>query len=395
MRVYLDNAASTPIIPEVIDAMTTVMREHYGNPSSIHKEGREGRALIEQARKRVAHHLQASLGEIFFTSGGTEASNMAIKCAVRDLGVTDVISCATEHHCVLHSIHEVERTRGTQVHWLPVDEWGRPSYEALRELLSSLTGKRVLVSLMHANNETGNAIDLSKYGSLCHSHNAVFHSDTVQTVGHLKHDLQGRHVDFITGAAHKFHGPKGAGFIYINNEQIVRPFVDGGSQERNMRGGTENLYGITGLAKALDVAYERLEQHRQHIVKLRQQLLHGLLELEPGLRVNTDMAGDNLYTVLSVSFPYSVKSELLLFNLDISGVATSGGSACSSGADAGSHVLRAICGEEDDMVTVRFSFSALNTAEEIAYVLTKVGKALGVKELGAGAGLARSASAVA
>ena len=377
MRVYLDNAASTPILPEVLDAMWPVLQGNYGNPSSIHREGREGRALIESARKRVASQLRASVGEIFFTSGGTEASNMAIKCAVRDLGVTEIVSAPTEHHCVLHSFSEVERKAGVQMHWLELDSWGRPQLNQLSTTLARLSGRRVLVSLMHANNETGNRIDLEAFGACCRENGALFHSDTVQTVGHFDLDLQRLPVDFITGAAHKFHGPKGIGFIYITNEQIVRPFIDGGSQERNMRGGTENVSGIVGLAAALDLAYEELEDRRNYILELRARLAGGLQELVPDLRFNTDIEGDSLYTVLSVSFPPSVKSELLLFNLDIAGIAASGGSACSSGADAGSHVISAMRGSDDNMITVRFSFSHLNTAEEIDYVLQKVAGFIG------------------
>lgn len=372
MRVYLDNAASTPILPQVIDAMLPLMREAYGNPSSIHKEGRSGRALIENARKRVAGQLNASIGEVFFTSGGTEAANMAIKCSVRDLGVTSVVSCATEHHCVLHSLTDVQQNAGVNVHYLSLDAWGRPQLESLRDTLTKLADERVLVSLMHANNETGNRIDLAAFGEVCKAHGALFHSDTVQTIGHFPIDVQTLPVDFLTGSAHKFHGPKGVGFIYISNEQIVRPFVDGGSQERNMRGGTENSYGIVGMAEALDISCERMDVHRGHIEQLRLRCLNGLRDMCPELRINTDLEGDNLYTVLSVSFPPTPKAELLLFNLDIAGIAASGGSACSSGADAGSHVMTAYRGPDDRMVTVRFSFSHLNTAEEIDYVLDKM-----------------------
>lgn len=378
MRVYLDNAASTPLLPEVVDAMIPLLRDQYGNPSSIHAEGRKGRALIEAARKRVAGVLNASIGEIFFTSGGTEASNTAIKCSVRDLGVTDVVSSPTEHHCVLHSIADVQRTHDVQPHWVALDEWGRPDLADLDIKLAALAGRRVLVSLMHANNEIGALLDLRAVGEICQRHGAVFHSDSVQTVGHFPIDVSTLNVHFLTGAAHKFHGPKGAGFLYANNEHIIRPFVDGGSQERNMRGGTENLYGITGLAEALERAVDDMDEHARAIRSLRAHLLRGLRERVPGLRVNTNVEGESLYTVLSVSFPPSPKAELLLFNLDIAGVAVSGGSACSSGADTGSHVMNALHGDGDDMVTVRFSFSHLNTEQELDYVLEKVGGFVGI-----------------
>ena len=378
MRVYFDNAASTPILPEVVDAMLPHLRGTYGNPSSIHKEGRSGRALIERARKSVAARLNASIGEIFFTSGGTEAANTAIKCSVRDLGVRHIVSCPTEHHCVLHSLADVRQNQGVALHFVELDVFGRPSLPSLERLLSDLREERVLVSLMHANNETGNLIDLGAFAKTCREHGALFHSDTVQTTGHFAIDLQETQIDFVTGAAHKFHGPKGVGFLYVNNDQIVRPFVDGGSQERNMRGGTENLYGIVGLATAFDMAYEELAERRAHILELRSRMLAGLRELDPGLRVNTDVEGANLYTVLSVSFTPTPKAELLLFNLDIAGIAASGGSACSSGADAGSHVIKAIFGEDDCMITVRFSFSHLNTAEEVDYAVGKIAGFLAV-----------------
>ena len=380
MRVYFDNAASTPVLPEVVDAMIPHLRSTYGNPSSIHKEGRGGRALIEAARKRVAARLNASIGEVFFTSGGTEAANMAIKCSVRDLAVTDIVSCATEHHCVLHSLTDVQQNGGVRLHFLRMDRFGRPLLEELEAVLGSLAGRRVLVTLMHANNETGNQIDLAAFAKTCKAHGALFHSDTVQTTGHFDIDLQEVPVDFVTGAAHKFHGPKGVGFVYVSNDQIVRPFVDGGAQERNMRGGTENLYGIVGLAEAFDRAYAELPERRAQILALRARMLEGLRAIDPGLRVNTDLEGANLYTVLSVSFTPTPKAELLLFNLDIAGIAASGGSACSSGADAGSHVIKAIHGEDDCMITVRFSFSHLNTEEEVDYALGKIAGFLATKE---------------
>lgn len=373
MRVYFDNAASTPLLPEVAEAMIPHLTSNYGNPSSIHKEGRSGRAVIEAARKKVAARLNSSIGEIFFTSGGTEAANMALKCSVRDLAVTDIISCPTEHHCVLHPLTDLQQNYGVNIHWVAIDAYGRPILASLEEKLAALSGERVLVSLMHANNETGNQIDLKAFAETCKAHGSVFHSDTVQTTGHFNIDLQDIPVDFVTGAAHKFHGPKGVGFVYVSNEQIVRPFIDGGAQERNMRGGTENLYGIVGLADAFERAYDELAERREHILSLRRRMLAGLREIDAGLRVNTDVAGPNLYTVLNVSFTPSPKAELLLFNLDIAGIAASGGSACSSGADAGSHVIKAIYGEDDCMITVRFSFSHLNTEAEVDFAVNKIG----------------------
>lgn len=381
MRVYLDNAASTPILNEVIDEVTQVMQTEFGNPSSIHQEGRKGRTVIEAARKKIANELNASLGEVFFTSGGTESSNTIIKNSVRDLGVTDIISSPTEHHCVLHSIADVVRTNGIVSHQLSLDEWGRPLLSDLEEKLKSIQSnpkredglKRVvLVSLMHVNNETGAKIDLNVFGALCHQYQAMFHSDTVQSVSHFKFDASNTPVDFFSGAAHKFHGPKGIGFMYISNDYILKPFLDGGSQERNMRAGTENSYFIAGMAKAFELACQNLEAHEKHICSLRDQLLKGLLEIEPNIRINTDVNGDSAYHILNVSFPHTMKAELLLFNLDIGGIAVSGGSACSSGVNVGSHVLRAMKGESDSMISIRFSFSFFNTEKEIDYALTKI-----------------------
>lgn len=360
--------------------MLPLMKEQFGNPSSIHAEGRKGRSIVEAARKKIANSLNASIGEIFFTSGGTEASNTAIKCSVRDLGITDIISAPTEHHCVLHSIAEVKRTKDVQVHFLPLDEWGSPQSAALAAKLEELAGKRVLVSLMHANNELGSMIDLKEIGEICATHNAVFHTDSVQTIGHFPIDVSTTNVHFLTGSAHKFHGPKGVGFMYISNDHIVRPFVDGGSQERNMRGGTENVYGITGMAEALVRSYAHLAEHQERTEDLRAYFLKGLQAFVPELRVNSKLEGDNLWTVLSVSFPPSTKAELLLFNLDIAGIAASGGSACTSGADAGSHVMKALLGDDDCMITVRFSFSHLNTNEELDFALAKIEKFLKVEE---------------
>jgi cysteine desulfurase len=369
MRIYLDNAATTPLHPLVATEMQGAMIELYGNPSSIHAEGRKVRAAIEDARKRVAKHIGASIGEIFFTSGGTEANNMAIKCAVRDLGVRRIISAATEHHCGLHAIENVVHHEKIEVVFLKVDALGRIDLQELETHLANGESK-TLVSLMHANNEIGTMIDLDAVGTLCETYNAYFHSDTVQTVGHFTIDVTRSKIHFISCGAHKFHGPKGVGFIYINADVQLKPFIDGGSQERNMRGGTENVYGIIGLAKALDLAYEHLENHKNHIETLRNYLKNALLKGFGGIKFNGDQT-NYLYTVLSVSFPASAKSDLLLLSLDIAGISVSGGSACSSGADAGSHVIGAIEPDESRK-TIRFSFSHLNTIAEIDTVVTKL-----------------------
>jgi cysteine desulfurase len=368
-RIYFDNAATTPIEPEVVELMAQALRENFGNPSSIYAEGRTARAAIEQARKQVAHCLGASIGEIFFTSGGTESNNMALKCAVRDLGVQRIISSPIEHHCVLHSLDSLQKEGRVEVAMLPLGPGGRVDMAHLAELLQASSAK-TLVSLMHANNEIGTMIDLQAVGELCREHGALFHSDTVQTMGYYPIDVSKTPISFLSGSAHKFHGPKGVGFIYINGDNIIKPFVDGGSQERNMRGGTENIYGILGLAKALSMAYGQMEERRARITAVRDYLYQQLDAHFSDLHYNGDLEGGH-YKILSVAFPPSPRADLLLLNLDIAGISASGGSACSSGADAGSHVIAALGGDEARK-TIRFSFSHHNTLEEVNVVVQKL-----------------------
>ena len=371
LRVYFDNAATTPVSVEVIDVMTQALRDQFGNPSSIHAEGRIARALVERARKTVAQAIGASMADVFFTSGGTESNNMAIKCAVRDLGVRRIVSSPTEHHCGLHTIGALEKEFGTEVVWLPVDAVGRVDMDALERALTDRNAPKTLVSLMHGNNEIGTMIDLKRVSERCRLHGALLHTDSVQTVGHFPLDVRETPLHFLSGSAHKFHGPKGAGFIYINPESPIRPFIDGGGQERNMRGGTENVYGIAGLAKALELAAANMEQRTAHIREIRQYMIDRLRATFDDIRFNGDYDGHCLYTVLSVSFPPSPKNEMLLLNLDIAGVSASGGSACSSGAEKGSHVLQAV-GADPDRKSVRFSFSHYNTMEEVDWTLEKL-----------------------
>ena len=366
MRVYLDNAATTPIDPVVIDAMTEVMRENFGNPSSIHREGRTARSIIEKARKTIANCINASIGEIFFTSGGTESSNMALKCAVRDLGIKRVITSKTEHHCVLHTLDSLKQSHQITVSFIPIDSCGRIDLDTLRTLLTS-SDQKTLVSLMHANNEIGTVMDMGQVSQICQENGALFHSDTVQTMGHFPINVEETKINFLTGAAHKFHGPKGIGFIYINHESMIAPYIDGGAQERNMRGGTENIYGIVGMAKALELAVENMVSRKKHIQSIRSYLKTSLANNFDDIRFN-GCQENYLYTVLSVSFPPSPKSEMMMLNLDISGISSSGGSACSSGAEKGSHVLSGI-GAPSQRKTIRFSFSHLNTREEIDHLI--------------------------
>jgi len=370
MRIYLDNAATTPLLPEVVETMTHVLTQIYGNPSSLHAEGRNARATIEEARKTVANAIGASIGEIFFTSGGTESNNMALKCSVRDLGVKRIISSPIEHHCVLHSLERLQKNMGVEVKLLPVNEHGRLDLKVLEEWLAD-SDEKTLVSLMHSNNEIGTMINIDAIADICQTHQAFFHTDTVQTVGYFPIDVSHEKISFLSGSAHKFHGPKGIGFIYINNENIVHPFVDGGSQERNMRGGTENIVGIAGLAKALEYSINHMEAHKKQISELKLYFKEKLKTEFSDIQFMGDDDGTNHYKVLNVSFPPSPKAALLLLSLDIAGISASGGSACSSGAEAGSHVLSAL-NIDPNRKNIRFSFSHLNTKEEMDQVIEKL-----------------------
>ena len=372
-RIFLDNAATTPLDAEVLDAMTEVMRSEFGNPSSIHAEGRKARSLIESARKTVANVLNCSIGEIFFTSGGTEANNMALKNSVRDLGVRRIISSPLEHHCVLHSLDAISATGAARIDMVRIDDRGHVDLSHLRELLSTGDDK-TLVSLMHSNNEIGNLLPLQEVADLCAEQGAYFHCDTVQTIGYFPIDLERTPISFLTGSAHKFYGPKGVGFAYINNDNIIKPYLDGGAQERNMRGGTENLYGIVGLARALDKAVREREERQAKIEDVRSYMIEWLRATYPGVTFNGDPDRSH-YNVLSVSFPESPKGDLLLMNLDMAGISASGGSACSSGIDVGSHVVGHLH-PDSKRHTIRFSFSHHNTREQVDYVVERLGKML-------------------
>jgi cysteine desulfurase len=369
MKAYLDNAATTPLDPEVLKAMLPIMQNSFGNPSSIHSWGRETKAAVENARKTVARLLNVSPAEIFFTSGGTEANNTAIFCSIRDLGIKHAITSGIEHHAVLHSLEELAKEGKIKLSYVDLDDKGHVKLSHLEELLKS--NENSFVSLMHGNNELGNILPMEEVGALCEKYNAIFHCDTVQTMAHFPFDLKKINVHFITSAAHKFHGPKGVGFLYINNKVRIHPFIFGGSQERNMRGGTENVYGIVGLAKAMEIAYNQLDEHVKHITALKNYMASQLQNAIPEVKFNGDTMGKSLYTVLNVSFPASENSEMLLFNLDIAGIACSGGSACSSGTNTGSHVLHALYGDSD-RPSVRFSFSKYSTKEEVDFAVEKL-----------------------
>ena len=373
MHVYFDNAATTPLDPEVLEAMLPFLSQHYGNPSSLHGPGLQVRAAIENARKTVAHLLNASPAEITFTSGGTEANNYAAFGSIRTLGLKHAITSPLEHHAVLHPLQALAKSGEIELHYVRHDERGVLDLAHLEELLA--TQSHTFVSLMQANNEIGNLNDIAAIGEICARYDAIFHTDTVQTMGHYRHDVQQLKNHFLVGSAHKFHGPKGVGFLYTRSGMQVGPLIHGGSQERNVRSGTENVYGIVGLAKALEIAVRDRAAHQAHVQELKNRFVERLRAEIDDVQFNgcSAVAGESLYTVLSVSLPPSAITEMLLFNLDINKVAASGGSACTSGAQAGSHVLEALVGDSD-RATVRFSMSKMNTAAEVDYAVEVLAK---------------------
>jgi cysteine desulfurase len=370
-KVYLDNAATTPVAPEVVEAMIPYLTEHFGNPSSTHSFGRKTKNSIEMSRKKIADYLNADPGEITFTSGGTEADNMALHCAVNDLGVTRIITSTIEHHAVGHTAERIaENNSKIKVEYVQLDSIGRINLEHLEELLKK--GIPTLVSLMHGNNEIGNLLPLKKVSQICKQYGAFFHSDTVQTMGHYEFDLHDLAIDFVTCAAHKFHGPKGIGFLYVNKSLPIKQLICGGAQERNRRGGTENLYGIIGLAKAMDLAYEDIKGHQKEVQALKDYMKAELINIDSRIKFNGEQdSNHSLYTVLNVCFPLNESNAMMLFSLDINGVAASGGSACSSGSNTGSHVL-AILDGANYCNAIRFSFSRYTTKDEIDYALEKI-----------------------
>ena len=375
--IYFDNAATTPLDAEVLDAMLPYMQQHFGNPSSIHATGRKARAAIEKSRKQIAKQLNASLGEIFFTSGGTEANNTILLAAFHDLGVQDFITSPLEHHCILHCLEAMKKRLNIRVHFVKLTTNGHIDLQDLAQLLEQIEGKK-MVSLMHCNNEVGNLLDIDSVAKICEEHKAIFHSDTVQSIGFERLDVQQTKIGFLAGSAHKLHGPKGIGFMYINSDYSIKPLLYGGSQERNMRAGTENVASIVGLGKAVDMAYKALEINRQHILSLKNYLIAQLKEHIENIQFNGDCESEmSSVKIVSAAFPASENTDLLLLNLDIAGICTSGGSACSSGVDIGSHVLEAL-GVADDLMNIRFSFSKYNTIAEIDILMRKLKEILKV-----------------
>lgn len=374
MHIYLDNAATTALAPEVLSTMMPYLSTYYGNPSSIHHLGRQTRTAIEQARKQVARAINASVGEIFFTSCGTESNNMALHGAIHDWGVQHIITSALEHHCVLHTAQHIARTQAVQLHYIPLLPNGHLNLSALTQLLQHLAEQPKLVSLMHANNEIGNLLPLHTVAQLCCQYGAYFHTDTVQTLGYYPIDVQQTPIDILSGSAHKFHGPKGVGFIYLNRQRAaIRPLLLGGSQERNMRAGTENVHNIVGLGKAITLAYQHLPHTHAHISHLKQYMLQQLRATFSDVCFNGDTdPQQSHYKILNAAFAnQQQQANMLLLNLDIAGICTSGGSACSSGVDVGSHVLEAI-DPTNDRMNIRFSFSAYNTIAEIDHTIAQL-----------------------
>ena len=370
-RIYLDNAATTPLDPKVLEAMMPYMTDFFGNPSSSHSFGRKTKTAIENSRRTIAKALNCSPSEIFFTSGGTEADNLAMHSAVYDQGCKHIITSLIEHSAVIKTAQayaEKDLAKLSIVNLLPN---GHIDLAHLEQLLAS--NEKSFVTLMHGNNEIANLLPLDKVGELCAQYGAIFHSDTVQTIGHYKFDLNALKVHFVNAAAHKFHGPKGVGFIYINKSLKVNGTITGGGQERGLRGGTENLYGIVGMGKAIELAYADLEEHQNHVSELKQYMRARLEQEIPGVVFNGDSASENsLYTVLNGTFPPTNNFDMMLFLLDLEGVACSGGSACSSGATKGSHVLDAIGALKEGRASLRFSFSRFTTKDEIDYALSKL-----------------------
>ena len=371
MNVYFDNAATTPLDKKVLEKMLPYMEQGYGNPSSIHKKGREIKSAIEKSRSKIAELLSCEPGEIFFTSGGTEADNMFLINTVIEKNIDTLITTKLEHHAVLHCCDYLSKVNKTKIRFVETNEKGDINYQDFEDALKS--NKRSLVSLMHGNNEIGNINNLKKISKICTQHNAILHSDTVQTIGHYKIDLNDINIDGIVGSAHKFHGPKGVGFLYLNNKHKISPYIHGGSQERNMRGGTENVYGIIGLAEALKISCEEMDEHKEKIVSVKRKMIELLKNNIDGIKFNglSDNLEKSLYTVLNVSIPGIDDQQMFLFNLDMNNIAASGGSACSSGSDIGSHVLAEIK-KYDGHSSIRFSFNKYNSIEEVEYVVDKI-----------------------
>ena len=371
-KIYFDNAATTEMSDKVISVIMDTMKNNYGNPSSTHSFGRNSKSILELSRKFIAEKLNAKTSEIIFTSGGTESNNMIIKSVVEAQNIERIITTKIEHKAVLNSIESISKTKKISVEYLDVDNCGNPNLKQLRNSLEK-SDQMTLVSLMHINNEIGTIINLNEYGKICRSNNALFHSDTVQTIGHYDLDLSATTIDFITCSAHKFHGPKGVGFAYINNETIINPFIEGGSQERGYRGGTESIHNILGLKTAFEISYESLEKDSKKVSKIKEYFIHSILKNIPGTKINGNSDTHNSsYTILNLCLPIPKEKKTVLdFKLDLAGIACSSGSACQSGSSKPSHVLSEILSNSEmEKISLRFSFSKFNSLEEVDYVVT-------------------------
>ncbi len=370
-KIYFDNAATTEISEKVISEMMKTMKVNYGNPSSTHSHGRNSKAILELSRKNIAEKFNVNPKEIIFTSGGTESNNMIIKTVVIAQNIERIISTKIEHKAVLNSIESIAKERGTTILFLDVDEYGVPNKQQLIEYLEN-SDEKTLVSLMHINNETGTMIDLEEFGKICKSNNALFHSDTVQTIGHYNIDLDKINIDFMTCSAHKFHGPKGVGFAYIKNGQTVKPFIEGGAQERGYRGGTESIHNIVGLKTAIDISYENLENDSKKVKELKDHFIKTVMERIPETKINgKHNVNESSYAILNLCLPInSDKKTILNFKLDLAGISCSSGSACQSGSSQPSHVLSEMLSDDDmKKISLRFSFSKFNTIKEVDYVV--------------------------
>ena len=370
-KIYFDNAATTEISEKVISEMMKAMKVNYGNPSSTHSHGRNSKAILELSRKTIAEKFNVNPKEIIFTSGGTESNNMIIKTVVIAQNIERIISTRIEHKAVLNSIESIAKERGITILFLDVDEYGLPNKHQLIEYLEN-SNEKTLVSLMHINNETGTMIDLEEFGKICKSNNALFHSDTVQTIGHYSINLDKINIDFMTCSAHKFHGPKGVGFAYIKNGQTVKPFIEGGDQERGYRGGTESIHNIVGLKTAIDISYENLENDSKKVTELKDHFIKTVMERIPETKINgKHNINESSYAILNLCLPINTdKKTILNFKLDLAGISCSSGSACQSGSSQPSHVLSEMLSDDDmKKISLRFSFSKFNTIKEVDYVV--------------------------
>ncbi|WP_435416552.1 cysteine desulfurase family protein [Polaribacter aestuariivivens] len=370
--VYLDNAATTPIAKEVVEVMQTSMIDNFGNPSSTHQFGRKAKSAVETARKNIAKHFHVSASEIIFTSSGTEADNLILQNAVLNLGVTRIITSKIEHHAVLHTCGYLEKEKNVTLNYVNVDTFGAVDISHLSNLLKD-SKEKTLVSLLMINNEIGNILPLKKVANLCKEHNALFHSDTVQAIGHFNLNLQEIHLDFLVASAHKFHGPKGVGFAFFRKGFGILPMIHGGNQERGARSSTENVHAILGMEKALEIAVQNIQKDKNYIESLKVYFISELKKISPNIQFNGLSADldNSSYTILNVRFP--VKNDMLLFSLDLAGIAISGGSACQSGSNKGSHVLSEILFDgEEDKTSIRFSFSKYTNKEDLDYTILKL-----------------------